>query len=224
MRQKGMTMFVRSSRFPQSRLASDAGIAIGPILFIISVLGILAAAIAAGSGSFTTGTATESNRAKAAAIIDIGQNLKIGFDRILGNGVDFSTVNIDPDNTSTSDDLFSPIGGGISSPSTTMAVTSTVSWYYPLVNIPKLGTGSGNRLAVLQVSEEVCDEINSKVAALATGTAKGQSGNYGDFGSSSLVDSSWPTSLQGKSIGCVDNTDHETVPAGFYFYQVLGIQ
>jgi len=36
------------------RLASDSGIAIGPILFVIALLGILAAVISAGSGSFST--------------------------------------------------------------------------------------------------------------------------------------------------------------------------
>ena len=42
------------------RLSPNAGIAIGPILFIIAILAILAAAIAAGSGSFTAGTTSES--------------------------------------------------------------------------------------------------------------------------------------------------------------------
>jgi len=220
-------MIVRSSRPKQSRLASDAGIAIGPILFIISILGILAAAIAAGSGSFTTGTATESNRAKASAIIDIGQNLKIGFDRIIGNGVDFDAVIIDPENTSSSYDLFSPLGGGISAPSVTMAADpSTDKWKFPLVAIKRLGTTDGNRLAVLRVTEGVCDELNSKVAALDTGTAMDQSGDFGDFGSDSLIDDSdnWPADLQGKPIGCLHNSNSTSVTAGFYFYQVLAVQ
>lgn len=99
----------------------DDGIAIGPILFIIAVLGILASAIAAGSGSFTSSTTGESHRAKAAALIDIGQTLKIGFDRLMGNGTAFSDVVIDPEKTSDFEDLFSPIGGGVSAPSVTMA-------------------------------------------------------------------------------------------------------
>ena len=65
------------------RFAADAGIAIGPILFIIAILGILAAAIAAGSGSFTSGTQNEGNSTKASALIQIGENLKVGMDRIL---------------------------------------------------------------------------------------------------------------------------------------------
>ena len=46
----------------------QSGITIAPILFIVAVLAILAAAIAAGSGSFTGGTSTESATTKAAAI------------------------------------------------------------------------------------------------------------------------------------------------------------
>ena len=69
-----------------SRLDPNAGIAIGPILFIIAILAILAAAIAAGSGSFTAGTTTESSKTQASALIQIGENLKIGTDRIVMEG------------------------------------------------------------------------------------------------------------------------------------------
>ena len=46
-------------RSTHARWQREVGIAIGPILFIIAILAILAAAIAAGSGSFTAPTATE---------------------------------------------------------------------------------------------------------------------------------------------------------------------
>src|ERR1700744_4721607 len=96
------------------RFASDSGIAIGPILFIIAILGILAAAIAAGSGSFTAGTQNEGNSSKAAALISVGDTLKIGMDRILmDNGPDFTNGVIGANNTSNTTDLFSPSGGGI---------------------------------------------------------------------------------------------------------------
>ncbi len=52
-----------------SRFMCSAGIAIGPILFIIAVFAILAAAIAASSSSFTSGTSTESGKAMATAIL-----------------------------------------------------------------------------------------------------------------------------------------------------------
>lgn len=208
-----------------ARLAPTAGIAIGPILFIIAVLGILAAAIAAGSGSFTTGTTGESNRAKATALIDIGQNLKIGFDRIVGNGVDFASVVIDPTQTDGSADLFSPLGGGITAPSTTMAETPlTDTWEYPLIAIDGIGTANGQRVAVLKVSEGVCDEINLKTIAIAAGTADTEGDDLGDFTSGSLINNigNWPDSFDSKPVGCVENTN--AVTTGFYFYQVIGIQ
>ena len=68
------------------RMGATAGIAIGPILFIIAILAILAAAIAAGSGSFTSGTTSESAKTKASALIQIGENLKVGMDRLIMEG------------------------------------------------------------------------------------------------------------------------------------------
>jgi hypothetical protein len=207
-------------------MGSCAGIAIGPILFIIAVLGILAAAIAAGSGSFTTGTTGEGNRAKATAMIDMGQNLKIGFERILGNGIDFSTVDLDPVNTTLSTHLFSPLGGGITSPSVSMAAApATDVWNYPLIAIPAIGTTAGSRVAVLRVAEGVCDEINSKVNTMATGAAHGATDDIGDFGLGTLIDgTNWPGIFDGKMIGCVENENSTTIAAGFYFYQVLGVR
>src|ERR1700743_2821598 len=89
------------------RFSSDAGIAIGPILFIIAILAILAAAIAAGSGSFTAGTSSESNRTKASALIQIGENLKVGMDRMMmTNGIAWNGYTINASNTVANNDLF----------------------------------------------------------------------------------------------------------------------
>jgi hypothetical protein len=209
-----------------NKLPSDAGIAIGPILFIIAVLGILAAAIAAGSGSFTTNTHGENTRTRATAMIDIGQNLKIGMDRVFGLGTDLVDVVIDPTVTSGNDSIFSPTGGGISPPSVTMAADPTSDeWAYPFIAVPGLGTASGSRVAVLRVTDVVCDEINSKVNAMAAGTASGASANIGDFTSTAVNDgSTWPTEFDGKPVGCVHNTNSASIAAGFYFYQVLAVE
>ncbi|MDD3183234.1 MAG: hypothetical protein PHD48_10595 [Alphaproteobacteria bacterium] len=209
------------------QMAPTAGIAIGPILFIIAVLGILAAAIAAGSGSFTTGTAGESNKAKASALIDIGQNLKIGFDRITANGIPFADVVIGVDETEATEDLFSPSGGGITAPSTTMGDTPlTDDWMYPLIRIKGIGTAAGQRVAVLKVTVGVCDEINLKTIGLAAGTATTQTADLGDFSGDpdTKIDdyALWPTEFQGKPVGCVLNENVGS--AGYFFYQVIGIQ
>jgi len=215
-------IFIKSKQ----RFKSNDGIAIGPILFIIAVLGILASAIAAGSGSFSTSTTSESNRAKSSALIDMGQSLKIGFDRIIGNGVDFSSVNINPTATSATTDLFSPTGGGISAPSVTMAATpSSDTWHYPLIAIPNIGTSNGSRVAVLRVGAGVCNEVNTRANAVASGTALTEVADIGDFAASALNNgATWPNSFKGKMTGCVDNSNSTTIAAGYYFYQVLGIQ
>lgn len=212
------------------RMDSCVGIAIGPILFIIAVLGVLAMAIAAGGGSFTTSTTVESNRAKASAVIDIGQNLKIGFERLLGNGVPFNSIDLNPEHTTAADDLFSPTGGGITPPSTAMAEAPADEflpdvWSYPLIAVPGLGTAAGSQLAVLRVSEGVCDKINALLHAMAPGVAHGEAANIADFAMPFLNNgSAWPPSFSGKMTGCVENTNGETLYSGFYFYQILGVR
>jgi hypothetical protein len=217
---------MRSSKDLAAVLDRDAGIAIGPILFVIAILGILASAIAAGSGSFTMGSSAENNRTKASAMIEIGMNIKTGMERIVGEqGVDVLNVDINPANTSLSNQLYAPIGGGIASPSVTMAGNAQSDiWYYPQGFIPALGTGSGSyydKLAILNVSLGVCQEINNKIfgnntipvlnmanAALAT--------NAGNF---ALTAWNNTTAYAGKPQGCVQTSDTK-----YYFYQVIGIQ
>ncbi|MDR3450538.1 MAG: hypothetical protein P4M15_12490 [Alphaproteobacteria bacterium] len=205
------------------RLSPSAGIAIGPILFIIAILAILAAAIAAGSGSFTAGTTTESNRTKSSALIQIGENLKIGMDRItLEGGLAPTSVDTNGLNTSAANALFSPIGGGIAAPSVSMANDPTTDkWYYVQGPVNGLGTGANNTIAVLKVTGGVCSEINNRVtgtALLPTGAA------LGDFTTnvSSGGGTSWPVNLVGSNVGCVNNTTNAA--AGYWFYQVLAVQ
>jgi hypothetical protein len=201
------------------RPSADAGIAIGPILFIIAVLGILAAAIAAGSGSFTTSTTSEGYKAKAAALIDIGQILKVGFERIQANQ-DWGNINIDPTDTDAAVDLFSPIGGGISPPSTTMSGTpGTDIWHYYDVSLAAMGIGTGtspNKVAFIKVTQGVCDQINAKANAIATPTQ--------DMGVNlaAAAPTAWPASFAGIPTGCIYNSNVGNL--GYFFYQVMGVQ
>jgi len=206
------------------RLKSDAGIAIGPILFIIAILAILAAAIAAGSGSFTAGTSSESNRTKASALIQIGENLKVGMDRMMmENGISYGSYTINASNTVNNNDLFSPLGGGITIPSDAMSNTpGTDHWMYPTGAVPSLGTNSPEQLAVIKIGSGVCDEINSKANAMVTPAGA----DVGDFSTAVGSDipigkmNAWP--LPGKPLGCVNNTNGTT--NGTFFYQALYIQ
>ncbi len=222
----------------KARFSSDAGIAIGPILFIIAVLGILAAAIAAGSGSFTSSTTNEGNRTRASALIEIGQNLRMGVERILGDG----STGLDGISTNTADrtattHLFAPIGGGIAPPSTTMAAAPTTdTWRYWFIVLPGIGTTAGSLVAFLPIVAGVCDEVNNKangipVTGTAGGTADAATANValtpaGTSGAPLDVTgaNAWPAGLVQKLVGCVYNENATTVPIGYYFYQVLGVQ
>jgi hypothetical protein len=213
-----------TTRYPTvTSFNANAGIAIGPILFIIAILAILAAAIAAGSGSFTAGTSQESNRTKSAALIQIGENLKVGMDRMMmENNIAYGGYAINAANTINNNDLFSPTGGGITVPSDAMSNTpGTDHWYYPTGAVPGLGTANAEQLAVIKIAPGVCDEINNKANGLSN-TPSGA--DLGDFAATNDVPAgnmnSWP--LSGKPVGCVNNTNGTT--NGTYFYEVLYIQ
>lgn len=232
-----------------SRFTGNAGIAIGPILFIIAILGILAAAIAAGSGSFSSSTTKESNSTKAAALIEIGQNLRVGFDRILSYGSYAVTdIVIDPTATTHEYDLFAPTGGGIAPPSVNMRVanadTAKDVWYYPMLKITNVGD-TGARVAMLHIDAGVCDQVNIKANGVATpastgGSTSGSPDLGGDISTYAPVTGNaagkvvldaetgaggdaWPSAQAGQLIGCINYAGTAGAPAGYYFYQVLGI-
>lgn len=215
-----MAMMLRTQ---PNRFHANAGIAIGPILFIIAILAILAAAIAAGSGSFTSGTSTESNRTKASALIQIGENLKVGMDRMtIGNEVGWGGYTINAANTTANNDLFSPVGGGITVPSDSMAKTpGTDHWLYPTGAVPGIGTNNAEQLALLKVEAGVCNEINNKANGINT-PANADLGDFSATGSDIPIGkmNNWP--LSGKTVGCVGNSNGTT--SGYYFYEILYVQ
>ncbi|HVY12992.1 MAG TPA: hypothetical protein VHB73_05445 [Alphaproteobacteria bacterium] len=203
----------------QSRIHAQAGIAIGPILFIIAILAILATAIAAGSSTFATNSSQETNRTNAAAMIQIGQNLKMGVDRIYSLGTALASVDINASNTSTNNALFAPTGGGLVPPAVSLSNDPTSdTWIYTWGAIPNLGSSSVERLAILKVTQGVCDQVDVQAANLANAP----SGNLGNFNATTnLTTTNWPAGLNGKMIGCFNNGSGTT---GYFFYQVLGVQ
>lgn len=193
----------------------QSGVVIGPILFVVAILAVLAMAIAAGSGSFTASTSSETAKAKASALIEIGQNLKIGFDRLTGSGIGYWDVVIDASNTTNAEDLFSPSGGGITPPSAKMW-KSGEDWQYTMAGITSMGS-CPKRVAVLRVDDAtICSRLND---ALGNGTTPGAEniGNPSDNADCIYI----PTGLAQKMAGCYESntSSHD----GFFFYQVLGI-
>lgn len=171
----------------ERRLEANAGIAIGPILFIIAILGILATAIAAGSGSFSGNTAKEGNNTKASTLIEIGQSLRIGFDRLRGSGLLVTDVIIDPADLTSPSSLYAPTGGGVSAPGTmlkatkapTAAGTASDQWFYPLLQLNSIGvSGAYSRVAMLRVDPGVCDQINQRAWGAAVPATEGGTAGF----------------------------------------------
>lgn len=103
---------------------SQSGIVIGPILFIVAILAVLATAIAAGSGSFNSDTSAVKAKAQASAILEYANEVKMAVDRVRGHGCADEQVSFEnplygnyvnpnaPGNKSCH--VFDPNGGGIS--------------------------------------------------------------------------------------------------------------
>ncbi len=88
---RGVALTVRAAL--RSRIAAHSdmtnlqrGIAIGPILFVVAILAVLASAIAAGSGAFNGDTSAVSAKAQATAILEYAEQVKVGVDRVLAKG------------------------------------------------------------------------------------------------------------------------------------------
>ena len=78
------------------RFHHQSGIALGPVLFIIAALAIIAAAIVAGSGGFNANTQTESNKAMAEVVIQSGHAYIDAINLMLGNGCDPTLLDYTP--------------------------------------------------------------------------------------------------------------------------------
>ncbi len=213
---------MRGSEQNNKIIQAEAGIAIGPILFIIAILAILAAAIAAGSGGFTAGTSGEKFRTQASAMIEVGQNLKVGMDRlVIDNSIDIPNIVINPAMTANNNELFSPTGGGIAAPSSSLAGNpSSDTWVYLNAPFSGVGNSSNNQIiAMLNVSQGLCAEVNNKVIG-STSTAQTAINAANLLGLSAGAALTIPAGLQGKTVGCLNNS----VAPNNVFYQIIGVQ
>jgi type II secretory pathway pseudopilin PulG len=199
------------------RVNSQSGIAIGPILFVVAILAILATAIAAGSSTFATSSSQETNRTNASSMVQIGQNLKLGVDRLVALGTSLANVDINASNTTGNSALFSPTGGGLVPPSSALSNSGSDSWIYTWGEVTNAGTTALERIAALKVTQGVCDQVNTIVGNGATpaGADLGAIANDTNF-------SAWPAGLAGKMVGCVNNSNGSVT--GYFFYQILSIQ
>ncbi len=203
------------------RIPPASGMAIGPILFVIAILAILAMAIAAGSNMFAVTAGEEANRTHAASIIQIGQGLRSGMTRIVALGAAAASVDVNTQNTTGNLALFSSQGGGLVAPSTMLAASpGSDAWIFTWGPVTNVGGPSLERLALLKVSQGLCDQVNLLLGIGATAT-----GDIGALDNTTNM-SAWSAGLNvaygGRLAGCIDNSN--AVTPGYYFYQVLSEQ
>jgi type II secretory pathway pseudopilin PulG len=199
------------------RLGACAGIAIGPILFVVAILAILAIAIAADSGTFANNASQEANRTNAGALLQIGDTMKLASDRIIGLGTDLNSIT--QTGAATNADLFSITGGGLTPPSTALAAAPTTdTWIYTWAPVTGMGTATVDKTIFLKVTQGVCDQINILGANTTTNAA-----GYDPTGTgiSSATVPAWDPAMSGKFAGCIHTV---TTTPGYYFFQVLASQ
>ena len=167
-----------------ARFEPEQGIAIGPVLFVIALLAVLAAAIAAGSGTFTGGTGQETARTQASTFLQYADLIKSAVQRVqienqcnpaqitFSNPVSTAWFGVDPyANSSAPADgscsIFSVNGGGVqyhAFPSNWYAIPphdnfEDQAYYVGLVQ--NVGSGAtGVMLWIGGITGATCREVN----------------------------------------------------------------
>lgn len=85
----------KASAARHNRYSHQLGIALGPILFILAVLAILAAVIAAGTGGFSSDTSSEKAHAYASAIVDYATNVYEAVQNVRSTGCDDTQISFE---------------------------------------------------------------------------------------------------------------------------------
>lgn len=206
--------------FGPSRRSVEAGIAIGPILFVVAILAILATAITASTANFGVGASQETNRVNAMALLHIGSSLKLGADRVMGLGAQANQVTTT--GAATYVDMFYVNGGGLTFPSVALAANpASDTWLYTWVPVTHIGTASPDMVAVLKISQGVCDEINRIINGPATTTGFTPAPANWFTGPATMTN--WDAgvgvgTLDSKRVGCFQALNNSP---GYYFYQIL---
>lgn len=216
-----------------NRFVAAAGIAIGPILFVVAILAVLVGAIAAGSGGFGSSTADEAARVRSSTIIQQAVTIKGAFDRIVVNGATAGQVVVSETGfTGTSTlALYGTAGGGITVQNPPRdAVVTGASWRFVIdANLPDIGsTGNNDVVTLLEVSLPTCNALNDlifgrgqyttppamggtvnvTITAVATGNNPIPTANAFDT-------STPPAAMNGRTSACVSNS------GSYYYYQLL---
>jgi hypothetical protein len=211
-----------------SRLRSSAGLALGPILFLIAILAVIAAVVSAGAGGFSANTSTEGGKITSSAIIQMGENLlnavrlvnthgcadtQINFNNPMISG--YSNPNAPSDGSC---DVFGPNGGGMIFPTIKASTAETEDNGYFVfegggASFVGLGNAANSSLAAFLPidSSDLCNSINQALkisGPLAGGWYEAPPGRvgYGDFlgvyNQNTIIPGHY-TTWNGYTMGCL---------------------
>jgi type II secretory pathway pseudopilin PulG len=208
-------------------LPTSAGIALGPILFIIAIIGILAAIISVSVNGFSGNTTNDSAKVMAQTIIQESEQVQATAQRLMANGCTEAQLNfyvpgyITSNSNAPSDgscNVFDPRGGGlvfVPLPAAACPVGTCV-WVATDGNvIPGVGTGVPQPLwMTYYLTTAVCQQINIELGRSTINTSTGMVGtNYsGTFPTLATLNGAYT----GVNAGCVNNGTNVWI-----FYRVL---
>ncbi|QQR68709.1 MAG: hypothetical protein IPI58_07660 [Alphaproteobacteria bacterium] len=231
---------------PRWASASESGIAIGPILWVVAILAVLAAAIAAGSGVFNGDISAVKAKAQASAILEQANLLTIAVQRVVGHGCTDTQISFENPmvsgyvNSNAPSDkschVFDVNGGGINFPTITASTSDTTDGgkfvFEGSATFHGLGELIPDLVGYLPIdSLDLCKQLNT---GLGLGGYLGQdlyrnpsdltrgrfTGQYVHDHYSVDDGGAWP---QGKVMGCVEKTPLSPTswPATYYFFFVV---
>ena len=229
-----------------SRLRPSAGIALGPILFILAILTILAAVIAAGSGGFTANTTNESAKADAETILLYAKNLRDTVMLLTSNGcadtqLNFYTLMLGSytnNITAPADhscDVFDPRGGNYvykpllpemfdmsSSAVTARALYGSIFGISGVDVVPGVGTGQPQLIfLVYYIRPDICQQLNILLGHLATPAVSTINGSF--FAGTYTATTNLSSSVSGLDQACIASSSNQST-AVYIFYSVLKIR
>ncbi len=218
-----------------------AGLAIGPILFVVAILAVLVAALAAGSGGIQNAPGTEQARTNGAAIMAQGTNIRMGAQRVLSNSA-IAVDSIRTVGTSTTDTsgagIFTAAGGSVppqNPPGGAAGAGALNNWTIAtgylggvgLTGTPAdisttAGASGADLVALISVTQPVCQQINRQntgVAGYWIVASAGTSSQVGDtrFDTTSNISNLSGLPITGRAQGCVANQ----ADTAWYYFQLL---
>ena len=153
-------------------LPRQSGFAIGAVLLVIALIGVVAAAIAAATrGQTNTNTTTQQDTTNASALMYQAATLDGAFSRMVANGQAATGVTFD---TTATTGLFNPTTGTsrpANPPATAFTSGVPGTWTYnKLVKLNGVGTAAAADyvVALTGLTSTVCAAINTKLVGAAT--------------------------------------------------------